>query len=116
MSNQRIRRLERDIDEIRQELLGLGDLRPGSLTEQYNVCGTANCRCKGNPPQKHGPYYQLSFTRPSGSSSRFVRKNEVIVVKRQLMNYRRLTELIEKWVDLAQEVCELRTAELRSKK
>lgn len=54
----RIRSLENQIERLKQEIAGLGDLRPGSLSEQYNVCGKAGCRCKASPPQKHGPYYQ----------------------------------------------------------
>jgi hypothetical protein len=52
--------LRREIALIKKELASLPDLRPGSLTEQYNVCGNPRCRCKANPPKKHGPYYQLS--------------------------------------------------------
>ena len=67
-----MRSLENQIERLKQEIAGLGDLRPGSLSEQYNVCGKAGCRCKASPPQKHGPYYQISYTRKGKSGSRFV--------------------------------------------
>jgi hypothetical protein len=51
-----IRALETEIETIKRELLSLGDLRPGSLSKQYNVCGNPRCRCKEDPPRKHGPY------------------------------------------------------------
>jgi len=54
--------LEVRIEKLKQEIARLGDLRPGKLSQQDNVCGKADCRCKADPPQKHGPYYQLSFT------------------------------------------------------
>jgi hypothetical protein len=58
-----LQRWQQQIDQIKQELLALGDMRPGALSEQYNVCGKPNCRCKDpRKPQKHGPYYQLSYT------------------------------------------------------
>jgi hypothetical protein len=44
--------LERQIEKTKQ---ALGDMRPGSLSTQYNVCGKLGCRCKADPPQKHGP-------------------------------------------------------------
>jgi len=51
------------IAQLKQELAELGPMHPGSLSEQYNVCGKPGCRCKDpKNPQKHGPYYQLSFT------------------------------------------------------
>jgi hypothetical protein len=32
----------------------------GSLLEVANRCGTPGCRCKADPPQLHGPYWQWS--------------------------------------------------------
>jgi hypothetical protein len=61
-------RIERQIEKIKRDLVALGDLRPGSLSTQYNVCGTPRCRCKASPPEKHGPYYQISFARNGKSS------------------------------------------------
>jgi uncharacterized protein DUF6788 len=106
--NQRQQSLEARIDQLKQAVLGLGDLRPGKLSQQYNVCGKAECRCKADPPQKHGPYYQVSFTRNGKSSSQFVRKEDLAVVRRQLRNYQRLRELIDRWIALGMELSRLR--------
>ena len=100
--------LERQIARIKEEILSLGDLRPGSLSEQYNVCGKAHCGCKEDPPRKHGPYYQLSFTRKGRSGTKFVKKHHVPTVKKQLKNYARLRQLIDQWVELSAELCQLR--------
>jgi len=51
--------IERQIEKLKRDLAGLGQLRPGSLSKQYTVCGHPGCRCLATPPQKHGPYYQL---------------------------------------------------------
>ncbi|MGC9225590.1 MAG: DUF6788 family protein, partial [Terracidiphilus sp.] len=63
MTISREKLLLRQIERVKGQLAALGDLRPGSLSTQYNVCGTPGCRCKATPPEKHGPYYQVSFTR-----------------------------------------------------
>ena len=64
------------IQRIKEELVGLGDMRPGALTKQYNVCGTPGCRCKdAKSPKKHGPYYQISYTHQGKSTSEFVKKH-----------------------------------------
>ena len=47
--------LERQIAKVKEELMGLAELRPGSISQQYNVCGNPNCRCKVSPLQRHGP-------------------------------------------------------------
>jgi len=106
--DKRISTIESQISKIKEELSSLGDLRPGSLSEQYNVCGSPKCRCKDDPPKKHGPYYQISLTRKGKSRSKFVKKKDVASVKKQLKNYARLRTLIEKWIDLAEELCLLK--------
>jgi len=105
--------LERRIERIKRELQGLGDLRPGSLSEQYNVCGVEGCRCKASPPQKHGPYYQLSFTRKGKATSRFVRRDEVATVRRQIQSYAKLRRLIDEWIEAGMELSALRLEQAR---
>jgi len=109
--NKKMRDIERRIDKIKRELVTIGDLRPGSLSKQYNVCGTPGCKCKATPPQKHGPYYQLSFSRKGKSSTRFVKKDDVPAVKKQLQNYKRLKKLVDRWIDLAADLSTLRLGE-----
>jgi len=109
----RIRILESQITKIKGDLDHLGDLRPGSLSEQYNVCGTPGCRCKATPPEKHGPYYQLSYTRKGKSTTRFIRKPNLATVKRQLRNYARLRSLVDRWIDLAIDLSDLQLEEAK---
>jgi len=100
--------LEARLERIKAALAAMGELRPGTLSQQYNVCGKPACRCKAQPPQKHGPYYQLSFTRKGKSSSRFVRREEISAVRRQLANYAKLRKLIDEWIDRGIELSTLR--------
>jgi hypothetical protein len=108
MMEKKIQSLEKQILKIKRELTNLSDLMPGSLSKQYNVCGNPNCRCKASPPQRHGPYYQVSYTRKGKSKSRFVRGKDLAVVKTQLKNYQRLRKLVDRWVDLAAELSPLK--------
>lgn len=86
---------------LQRELRELGPLHPGTITEQYNVCGKAGCRCKDPAkPQRHGPYYQLSFTWRGKGSTRFLRPEQVEPMRRQVANYKRLRELMSAWVEL----------------
>ena len=106
--DRRARALHKEVERIKQELVRLGDLRPGSLSEQFNVCGSPGCRCKGSSPQRHGPYYQVSYTRKGRSGTRFVKRPQVATVKGQLRNYARLRKLVERWVEAATELSDLR--------
>ena len=100
--------LEAKIDVLKQELMTLGDLRPGTLSEQYNVCGKPGCACKADPPRKHGPYYQVSFTWQGRSHTQFVRQENVATTRQQLRNYARLRTLVEAWIAAGLELAALR--------
>lgn len=105
--------LEKRIQKIKQQIGELGDLRPGALSRQYNVCGSPGCQCKASPPIKHGPYYQISFKRHGKSSSQFVREEDLNEVQHQLENYRTLRELVDEWITLSAQLSTLRLREKR---
>ena len=105
--------LQQRIDKIKQQIAALGDLRPGALSQQYNVCGSPGCQCKATPPIKHGPYYQISIKRHGKSTTQFVREEDLAEVQTQLDNYRRLRELVDEWITLSSEISSLRVHELR---
>ena len=102
--------LEVEIGKVKEELSRLGDLRPGSLSTQFNVCGSPNCKCKADPPQKHGPYFQVSFTRKGKGSTKFVKEDDLPAIRKQLKNYERMKELIDRWIELSMELSNLRLA------
>ena len=100
--------LQRRIKEIQRELAGLGPMRPGSLSEQYNVCGTPGCRCKDpKKPRKHGPYYHLNYTWRGRSRTEFVKAEAVAAVRDQLANYKRFRALCTEWVDVSLDLARL---------
>ena len=100
--------LEREISKVKQELAGLGALRPGSLSMQYNVCSCPSCKCRADPPQKHGPYYQVSSTRKGRGSTKYVKEEDVPTIREQLQNYKRMKELVDRWVELSVQLSNLR--------
>ncbi len=96
---------ERKIAQIKRKIINLGPVLPGSISEQWNVCGTPGCICKSAINAiKHGPYYQLSFSVKGRSSSMFIRKQDVNEARRRIKRYQELKELIfelvQAYVDL----------------
>jgi Family of unknown function (DUF6788) len=104
---ERMRALRAQIKSIKRELAELEVLRPGSLSRQFNVCGSPGCRCKASPPQKHGPYYHLSHTRNGKGGTRSIDKDDVPTIRAALANYARLRNLVDRWIDLATELSDL---------
>lgn len=52
-----LRRLERRHETLLRQLCKLGLVLRGSIGARMMRCGTPKCRCKGDPPRLHGPYY-----------------------------------------------------------
>lgn len=115
MNQRKIQQLERAIERAKVQIAQLGDLRPGSLTQQFSVCGTPGCRCTANPPQKHGPYHQLSYTLKKKSTTRFVRKEELARIRKEIKTYARLKHLVERWVGLEAELSDLKLRRVKSR-
>ena len=105
--DQRRRALRAQIAAIKRELVQLEELRPGSLSRQYNVCGSPGCRCKATPPHKHGPYYHLSYTRKGKGGTRSVNRADLPLIRTHLATYARLRALVDRWIDLASELSDL---------
>jgi hypothetical protein len=90
-AEQQIQSLENKIQRIKTQLLALGDMRPGSLSRQYNVCGKPGCCCKDpKNPQRHGPYDQLSYVHRGESTSQFIRPELRATVRVQIATYKKL--------------------------
>lgn len=90
MTNAKLVRIEKKIEEIKQELTGIGEMRPGSLTKQYR-----------NAEEKKWEFYQLSYTHKMKSKTNYVRAHHVAELKEQIKTYKRFKKLVETWIDLS---------------
>jgi len=95
-----MKKIEKDIDAIKQKILKIGLFRPGTIVSQYNVCGSPGCKCKDKKnPQKHGPYNYLSYTFKKKSFTEFISKNKLASIQKQVNNYNKFKELVEKLIE-----------------
>ncbi len=56
-----------ELETLRREIAGLGFALPGTVTERYTRCTSKGCRCRADPPQRHGPY--LEWTRKAAGKT-----------------------------------------------
>ena len=103
------KRIDAQIEKLKAQLLKIGEMRPGSLSQQYTACQKPGCKCV-DPinPQKHGPFYQISYTRRGKSTTQFVRPQFVPQVRKQLAAYKKFKAITDKWVELALELSKLK--------
>ena len=110
-----VEKLEARIEKVKTQLQKVGLMRPGSLSKQYSACQKPGCKCVDPvKPQKHGPYYQLSYIHRGKSTTQFVRPQFVAEVRRQLAAYKKFKALTEQWVALALELSKLKMELARS--
>ncbi len=92
-----LRRTEEQIAGIKEELLALGPMRPGSITRQYRL-----------PKERQRPFYQISYTHRMRSRSEYVRPENLATLRRETANFKRFRKLINRWVSLALAASQLR--------
>jgi hypothetical protein len=90
MNDKTLSQIEKKIEKIKQQLVTIQQMRPGSLTRQYR-----------NPKDKTGAYYQLSYTHKMKSRTEYVRSEFIDTIEEQISEYKRFRELIDQWVELA---------------
>ncbi len=94
--------LKRSRDEAQARFATLGDLRPGTLRENYRKCGKPNCHCAGDDSPGHGPSYVLN--RSIRGSTRSIR-----IPPEEYEQTRRLVEEHERFLDIS--ACYLEASE-----
>jgi hypothetical protein len=88
---------EARIEHVKQELLKLGPMRPGSITQQYRL-----------PKEKKRPFYQISYTHLMKSRSEYVRPEHLQALHAETATFKRFKKLIERWIDLSLKASQLR--------
>lgn len=92
-------------------LAEVGDLRRGSISENYRRCGKANCACAAPGHRGHGPRQLWTRRGPDGKTvGRQLSAAEVDKVRQELDAYREFAQLSEKIVAVNEAICEARPA------
>ena len=97
MKKKRLHQIQNEIKRIKRELQEIGDMRPGSLTQQYRI-----------PKEKIGPYYQLSYTHKMKSHTEYIRPMFIEEIREQIVEYKRFKKLVGKWIELGIEQSKLK--------
>src|SRR5664279_1530381 len=107
----RLERYERSYralaEELATELATIGFISPGSVVSRYTSCGKPGCRCQGDPPQRHGPYYQWSRARGAKTVSRRLNETEAELYRSWIANRRRIEQIIVQMEQISADASEL---------
>ncbi len=95
-----------EFETLRREIAEIGFTLPGSVTERYTRCASKGCRCRGDPPQPHGPYLEWTRKVAGKTLTRRLSREQYDRYQPWFDNHRRLRELTARIEQLS-----LRTAE-----
>lgn len=100
-------------EELKRSLTDVGLIRRGSVVKRFMPCGKSGCRCKADPPELHGPYYQ--WTRKVRGKTVTVRltREEATLIKTWIANRRQLTKLVAQMEKLAMRITDRTLREAR---
>jgi hypothetical protein len=104
--------LESERFQILEQFLGLGDLRPGSITAVVRRCGKPSCHCAQPHDPGHDPQFRL--TRRVGGKTvteTFPNPTAFRKAQQEVAEFHRFQELSGKLVSINQKICQLRPVE-----
>jgi Family of unknown function (DUF6788) len=111
----RLAHYERRYREIAQQLATIGLIHSGSITRRHTRCGNPTCRCHGDPPQLHGPYYQWTAKVDGKTVTRRLSEAEAKLYDEWIANDRRLRRLVRQMREVAAKAAALKLKEVANK-
>ncbi len=100
-------RLRRRYRALQDQVRTLGFIAPGSVLERTTVCGTAGCRCHGDPPIRHGPYFQYTRKVAGKTLTRRLTADQAQRYREWIANRRRLDQLLAAMDELSRQAGDL---------
>lgn len=97
----KLQRYQRDYQALAAELAKIGFIIPGSLVARRTSCGKPGCRCQGDPPRRHGPYWQWSRAIAGKTISRRLTEAEADLYREWIANRHHLEEIISQMEDIS---------------
>jgi hypothetical protein len=90
----RLAALVAELTRLKGEIASVGFVSPGSVVRRFMPCGKPGCRCQGDPPQLHGPYWQWSHKVGGKTVTRRLTPDQARLYQQWIANRRRLGELL----------------------
>jgi hypothetical protein len=98
---------QRSYRDLAERVAEIGFIAAGSITRRHTRCGKPSCRCRADPPQPHGPYYQWTAKINGKTVTRRLTKIEADLYQEWITNDRTLRALIAEMRQVAAQATEL---------
>jgi len=102
---------ERRYRQLAAQLADVGLIAQGSVVRRYTRCGSPGCRCRADPPQPHGPYWQWTAKIGGKTVTRRLTERQAGLYKEWIGNDRQLRAIIGQMRQVAAQATELLLSE-----
>lgn len=113
-SEQRLVTYERRYRELAAQLADIGMISAGSLTRRYTRCTSPGCKCRADPPEPHGPYWQWTRKIDGKTVTRRLTPAEAKLYRQWIANDRRMRRIIEQMRTIAAKAADIRLTQAAS--
>lgn len=94
---------------LRDDLTGVGDFRPGSLSTVMRRCGKASCACADPAHPGHGPQHLLTKKVAGKTATVHLRPGpELTKASAEVDNYKRFKQIVAELIDVNEAICQAR--------
>lgn len=105
---QRLASYENRYRQLAAQLADIGMISAGTLTRRYTRCTSPGCKCRADPPQPHGPYWQWTRKIDGKTVTRRLTPAEAKLYHEWIANDRRLRRIIDQMRTTAAKAAEIR--------
>lgn len=106
-TSHRLAALQRRYRALAAQVADVGYIAAGSITHRYTRCANTNCRCRADPPQMHGPYWQWSAKIDGKTITRRLSQPEADLYREWIDNNRQLRAITAQMRQVAAEASDL---------
>lgn len=95
--------------ELLKGLAETGDMRQGSISENFRCCGKVGCRCAAANDPGHGPYYAL--TRKVGGKTKTLNLRPgptLRKIEKEVRTYQGFRRNCQELVEVNEKICDAR--------
>ena len=106
-AQQRLANYERRYRELAHQLADIEMISAGSLTRRYTHCTSPGCKCRADPPQPHGPYWQWTSKIDGKTITRRLTPDQAELYRQWIANDRRMRNIIEQMRTVAAKAADI---------
>jgi len=90
-----------------EEVARLDFIARGTVMRTFTRCGNAGCRCRGDPPALHGPYWTWSRSVGGKTVTRRLSQGQARLYRQWIANARKLDRIVARMEETSRAAQEL---------